>query len=106
MVQPLTAGDPMTSAKWLNCRLRDLQARLLEKAHTVSLPVISRLLRDQDYRLRSNDKSDEGHSPSERDRQFLYLHQVRQEYRQARQPILSVDTKKKELVGNFKNAGQ
>ena len=96
----------MSSAKWLNCRLRDLQARLLEKAHSVSLPVISRLLRDQDYHLHANVKDDEGRSPQDRDQQFLYLQQVRQTYKEAGDPILSVDTKKKELVGNFKNAGQ
>ena len=49
----------MCSDKWLNCRLRDLQARLEEKAHKVSLPVLSRLLRKRDYRLRSNVKENE-----------------------------------------------
>ncbi len=101
-----TAGDPMSAAKWLNCRLRDLQARLKQQAHTASLPVISRLLRQHDYGLRANHKSDEGKSPLERDQQFRYLIQQRQAFMQAGQPVLSVDTKKKELVGNFKNAGR
>src|SRR5438045_3184170 len=96
----------MNSTKWLNCRLRDLQTRLQEMAHTVSLPVIRRLLRQQDYRLRANQKNCEGNSPQGRDQQFLYLQQQRQAFVEARQPVLSVDTKKKELIGNFKNAGR
>jgi hypothetical protein len=96
----------MSTDKWLNCRLRDLQACLQEKAHAVSLPVVSRLLRQQDYRLRTNLKSDEGKSPEQRDQQFRYLQEQRQEFMDAGDPVLSVDTKKKELVGNFKNAGQ
>jgi len=96
----------MKADKWLNCRLRDLQAKLQEKAHWVSLPVISRLLKQRDYRLRVNRKNEEGKSPQERDQQFVYLQQQRQAFMTDGQPVLSVDTKKKELVGNFKNAGR
>ena len=96
----------MKADKWLNCRLRDLQAKLQEKAHWVSLPVISRLLKQRDYRLRVNRKNEEGKSPEERDQQFVYLQQQRQAFMTDGQPVLSVDTKKKELVGNFKNAGR
>jgi hypothetical protein len=96
----------MTQDKWLNCRLRDLQAKLEQTAHPVSLPVISRLLKQRDYRLRASQKRDEGPSPPQRDQQFVYLQQRRQEFQEAGQPVLSVDTKKKELVGNFKNAGR
>src|ERR1041385_639838 len=96
----------MNADKWLNCRLRDLQAKLAEKAHQISLPVISRLLKQRDYRLRANRKNEEGKSPPQRDQQFVYLQQQRQAFMQAGQPVLSVDTKKKELVGNFKNAGR
>src|ERR1051326_9562716 len=96
----------MNADKWLNCRLRDLQAKLAEKAHQISLPVISRLLKQRDYRLRANRKNEEGKSPPQRNQQFVYLQQQRQAFMQAGQPVLSVDTKKKELVGNFKNAGR
>ena len=96
----------MKADKWLNCRLRDLQAKLQEKAHWVSLPVISRLLKQRDYRLRVNRKNEEGKSPQERDQQFVYLQQQRQAFMTDGQPVLSVDTKKKELVGNFSNAGR
>jgi hypothetical protein len=96
----------MSQKKWLNCRLRDLQARLQEKAHAVSLPVLSRLLRQHDYRLRANVKGNEGNAPAQRDQQFRYLLGQRQQFQAAGQPVLSVDTKKKELVGDFKNAGR
>jgi hypothetical protein len=106
IVAPHTAGDPMRPLKWLNCRLCDLQARLLAKAHPISLPVISRLLKQQDYRLRVNSKRWEGKSPPERNAQFEYLLHQRQAHQAAGQPVLSVDTKKKELIGDFKNAGR
>ena len=96
----------MNTRKWLNCRLCDLQTRLIAKGHSVSLPVISRLLNKQDYRLRANIKAQEGASPQERDQQFAYLLCQRQQFSEAGQPVLSVDTKKKELVGDFKNNGR
>jgi hypothetical protein len=96
----------MSADKWLNCRLRDLQAKLQEKAHSISLPVISRLLKQRHYRLRVNRKNDEGQSPEDRDQQFVYLQQQRQAFQADGQPVLSVDTKKKEWVGHFKNAGR
>jgi hypothetical protein len=74
--------------------------------HAVSLPVISRLLRGHDYPLRSNRKEAEGASSPERDAQFSHIQEQRAEHEQAGQPTLSIDTKKKELVGDFKNAGQ
>src|SRR5258708_15784559 len=106
IIEPHTAGDPMTPRKWLNCRLRDIQAKLVERGHGVSLPVICRLLKAQDYGLRSNRKEAEGAKHPERDRQFAHIHEQRAAHEQAGQPTLSVDTKKKELVGNFKNAGR
>jgi hypothetical protein len=96
----------MSCAKWLNCRLRDLQAGLLNKAHGVSLPVLSRLLRKRDYRLRANVKQNEGSSPAERNLQFTYLQQQRHQFLEAGLPVVSIDTKKKELVGDFRNTGQ
>ena len=96
----------MNQDKWLNCRLQDVQTKLQEAAHNVSLPVISRLLKQRKYRLRVNHKDEEGRSPVDRDQQFLYLQQQREAFLAQGQPVLSVDTKKKELVGNFKNAGR
>ncbi len=92
----------MTAARWLNCRLRDLQERLAQQAHIASLPTLSRLLRRNDFRLRANVKTREGSCPPERDAQFVYLQQQRQQFLADGQPVLSVDTKKKELLGDFK----
>ena len=96
----------MTSSKWLNCRLRDIQERLLEQAHDVSLPVISRLLKAHDYHLRGNRKELEGAQSPERDQQFHHIYAERAAHTARGQPRISVDTKKKELIGDFKNAGQ
>jgi len=96
----------MSSRKWLNCRLRDIQERLDEQGHAVSLPVISRLLRKHDYHLRANRKEVAGKQHPDRDRQFKYIDEQRTEHQAAGHPVISVDTKKKELVGNFKNPGQ
>jgi Rhodopirellula transposase DDE domain len=96
----------MSMRKWLNCRLRDIQAKMVELGHGVSLPVISRLLKAHDYRLCANCKDAEGADHADRDCQFTYIHEQRGWHEQAAQPTLSIDTKKKELVGNFKNAGQ
>jgi len=95
----------MNTPKWLHCRLCDLQARLVAKGHPISLPVISRLLKKRDYRLRAHVKTQEGVSPRDRDQQFAYLLTQRQQFSEAGQPILSIDPKKKELVGDFKNPG-
>ena len=83
----------MGKAKWLNCRLNDVRERLTEVGHGVRCPVISRWLKAAGYRLRLNVK--------ERDRQFDYIREQRQMHQQAGQPTIRVDTKKKELVGNF-----
>ena len=96
----------MSAKKWLNCRLRDIQEKLSGYKMQVSLPVISRLLKAHDYRLRVNHKVFEGERRPERDQQFAHIQEQREVHRRDGQPCLSVDTKKKELVGNFKNAGR
>lgn len=106
MVEPYTGGDPMSEQRWLNCRLTDI-AEALDETQCVSTPVISRLLQQHHYRLRVNHKTIEstaGHP--DRNQQFEYLHQQRAAHQAAGQPTLSLDTKKKELIGNFKNAGR
>lgn len=96
----------MGRGKWLNCRLSDLQRKLVAVGHGVSVPVISRLLKAAGYHLRQNTKQREETNHPQRGRQFEYLAEQRVYFQQMGQPILSVDTKKKELVGNFKNGGQ
>lgn len=96
----------MGETRWLNCRLADI-AEKLDAAHTVSLPVLSRLLHKHHYRLHVNHKTIEKTAAHpERNQQFEYLYQQRNAHQAAGQPTLSLDTKKKELVGNFKNAGR
>ena len=96
----------MSDQKWLNCRLSDIRQQLDARGHRVSKPVISRLLRAHGYSLRANVKQQAGKQHPERDQQFQHLHAQRAVHQAAGQPVISVDTKKKELVGNFKNAGQ
>ena len=96
----------MSNQKWLNCRLSDLRQRLEHQGHRVSKPVISRILRKHGYSLRANLKQAAGADHPDRDQQFRYIQLQRTQHLEANQPVISVDTKKKELVGNFKNAGQ
>ncbi len=96
----------MNEAKWLNCRLTDLRRALAVRGHRVSKPVISRLLRAHGYSLRANVKQEAGQQHPDRERQFQYMRAQRAAHLERNQPVISVDTKKKELVGNFKNRGQ
>ncbi len=96
----------MSEQKWLNCRLSDIRQQLEARGYRVSKPVISRLLRAHDYSLRANVKQQAGNQHPDRDRQFQQLQAQRAAHQAAGQPVISVDTKKKELVGNFKNGGQ
>jgi hypothetical protein len=84
----------------------DIEARLEAQGHGVSQPVISRLLKKHDYCLRVNSKQRESQPHPDRNCQFEYILEQRRQHQERGQPRLSVDTKKKELVGNFKNAGR
>jgi len=96
----------MSDRKWLNCRLIDIQERLDVQDHGVSKPVISRLLKQNGYSLKANAKEQASRQHPDRDKQFEHIQAQRAEHQAERQPVISVDTKKKELVGNFKNPGQ
>ena len=84
----------MSAQKWLNCRLRDIQKRLVTREYGVSLPVISRLLRKHKYSLKSNRKAREGVQKSEREAQFKHIYAQRAAHKARGQPYISVDTKK------------
>lgn len=104
---PETAGDPMSEQKWVRSSLRRLSERLEQVGHAASPPTVGRLLRKLGYSLRVNVKKHEGSSThAQRQQQFVYLETQQQAFATAGLPIISVDTKKKELIGNFKNAGQ
>jgi len=96
----------MSDQKWLNCRLTDLRQRLDGQGQRVSKPVISRILRAHGSSLRATVKPAAGSQHPDRDQQFGYIRMQRTQHGEANQPGSSVDTKKQELVGNFKNAGQ
>ncbi|HEU5375658.1 MAG TPA: ISAzo13 family transposase, partial [Ktedonobacteraceae bacterium] len=107
MVQPETAGDPMSELKWVRSSLRHLSRRLEEAGHAASPPTVGRLLRKLGYSLRVNVKKHEASAAHpDRQSQFEVIENQRQVFQAAGWPIISVDTKKKELIGDFKNAGR
>jgi len=96
----------MCDQKWVRSSLRQLSTRLADAGHPISPPTVGRLLVDLDYALHVNAKKVEARSDhADRDAQFTYIAAQRQAFTDAHLPIISVDTKKKELIGNFKNAG-
>jgi len=106
-VAPETAGDPMSDQKWVRSSLRTLSARLREAGHKASPPTVGRLLKTLDYALHVNAKKVEARSDqADRDAPFGHIADQRQAFTDAGLPIVSVDTKKKELIGAFKNAGR
>jgi hypothetical protein len=105
LAEPVTGGDPMSSAKYVRRSLQTLSDQLGEMGHQACPTTVAELLRDLDYTLRVNVKRLTGPSHPDRDRQFTYVAGLIEKFRAAGLPILSVDAKKKELVGNFANAG-
>jgi hypothetical protein len=103
LVENQIAGDPMSEQKWVRDSLRQLQAKL---DNQVSHMTVGRLLRAMNYGLKANNKQLTGPRHPDREAQFGYIQEQIKRFRQAGWPIISVDGKKKELIGNFKNAGQ
>ncbi|MEJ2265125.1 MAG: ISAzo13 family transposase [Anaerolineales bacterium] len=103
LVESETGGDPMSERKWVRSSLRHLQEKLEGQ---VSHTTIGRLLREMDYSLKVNVKRLTGDPHPDREQQFTYIESQKQAFLQAGWPVISVDSKKKELIGNFKNAGQ
>ncbi len=101
-----TAGDPASSSKWTHRSLRTLRKGLRRRGIKLSDKTIARLLRQQGFSLRTNRKRLARTQDPRRDRQFRYLTRLRRLYVRRGLPVISVDTKKKELVGNFKNPGR
>ena len=106
LVEPTTRGDPMAALLWTSRSLRNLADALQAMGHRVKHNVVGDLLRQLDYSLQSNRKTREGASNPDRDAQFEYINGQMKVALAAAQPVISVDTKKKELVGDFKNAGR
>ena len=106
LVNPHTRGDPMNPLLWTNKSLRNLEEALKEKKFTVSYVTVGELLKSLGYSLQSNKKTDEGSSAPDRDAQFEYINETVLSFMKVNEPVISVDCKKKELIGNFKNGGQ
>jgi transposase len=101
-----TAGDPTCLLRWTSKSTRTIAKELTRQGHKVSHTTVMRLLHQMHYSLRGNVKNIEGQQHPQRDAQFRYLHERVKAFLQAQQPVISVDTKKKEKVGQFKNPGR
>jgi hypothetical protein len=106
LVDSSTRGDPESPLRWTCKSLRNLADELHAQGHKVSHVVVGKLLKSQDYSLQTNVKVLEGNQSPDRNAQFEHINAAVATALQANQPVISVDTKKKELVGAYKNAGQ
>jgi len=100
LVDPETCGDPMRPLRWTCKSTRQMAAELSKKGFDISHTVVAELLHDLGYSLQANVKAIEGSDHPDRDRQFRHINKLVAKYLDAGQPVISVDTKKKELVGN------
>lgn len=106
MVEPETAGNPMNGQKWVRSSLRHLSKELDAQGHSACPKTVGRLLKKLNYSLKANVKRLAGSQHPDRNTQFEYIETQRQLFLSNGWPAISVDAKKKELIGNFKNAGQ
>src|SRR4051812_35070286 len=106
LVDPATRGDPMSPLRWTCKSTRHLAAALGTMGHHVSHQTVARLLTESGYNLQANRKTEEGKGHPDRDAQFEHINRKVRSFQRRGQPVVSVDTKKKELVGNYKNPGQ
>ena len=106
LVEPSTRGDPESALRWTCKSLRVLAGELVRLGHTVSYRTVGRLLKYLDYRLQANRKTLEGGQHADRDAQFEYINAQAKRQFKTDNPAISVDTKKKELVGAYKNGGR
>ena len=106
LIDPVTRGDPESPLRWTSKSLRHLEQQLRQQGYSISASVIGQLLWEQGYRLQANRKTLEGRAHPDRDAQFQYLAQRVEVFQQQDQPVISVDAKKKERIGNFKNGGR
>ena len=106
LVEPTTRGDPESPLRWTCKSTRRLSEELSQQGHRVSHMTVAQLLGDLGYSLQSPRKTQEGKQHPDRDAQFAYIQKQSIAYQRRNQPVVSVDTKKKELVGNYDNGGQ
>jgi hypothetical protein len=106
MLEPVTRGHPESVLKWTCLSTRTLAAALKKKGHIVSHTKVGELLKEAGFSLQSNSKRIEGNDHPDRNEQFMYINNKTEKYIANSYPAISVDTKKKELIGNFKNGGK
>ena len=106
LVEPDERGDPMSPLRWTAKSLRVLAGELTRQGHRAGADTVADLLREEGFSLQGNAKTIEGSQVPDRDAQFRYLNEQVREHRDAGEPVVSVDTKKKELVGNYHNGGR
>jgi hypothetical protein len=106
LVEPLARGDPQSPLRWTCKSTRTLAAELVRQHHPVSHEKVAQLLRAMDYSLQGNRKTEEGADHPDRDAQFQYINDQVGLALAGRRPVISVDTKKKELIGNYENKGR
>lgn len=106
LVAPVTRGDPESPLRWTAKGTRRLAAELRAQGHSVSARTVAKLLRDHEYSLQATHKTIEGKQHPDRNAQFEHINDQTKSFQAANQPVISVDTKKKELIGQFANKGQ
>ncbi|HEX2715836.1 MAG TPA: ISAzo13 family transposase [Candidatus Acidoferrales bacterium] len=107
IVDPSTRGDPMAPLKWVSKSLPHIVSELSRRGYAISSTTVSKLLQEElGYSLQALQKTREGASHPDRDAQFQYINRQCQAFQQRHQPVISIDSKKKELVGDFKNGGR
>lgn len=106
LVEPSTRGDPESPLRWVSKSTRNISLELKKAGKEVSHALVARLLARLGYRLQANRKTEEGGNHPDRDAQFLFIAATTKDMQSRNQPVISVDTKKKELIGNFKNNGR
>src|SRR5215471_2850984 len=106
LVEPDERGDPMSPLRWTTKSTRTLAAELTRLGHKVGADTVGDLLREEGFSLQGNAKTIEGAQHPDRDAQFRYISEQARAHQDAGDPVVSVDTKKKELVGEFANGGK
>ena len=106
LVEPESRGDPMTPLRWTSKSLRTLAAELGAAGFQVSATLVQRLLHEAGYSLQGNAKTLEGTQHADRDAQFRHIHDTAAQYAASGDPVVSIDCKKKEIVGLYKNNGK
>ncbi len=106
LIEPLTRGDPESSLRWTCKSTRRLADELTAKQHQISPRKVAQLLHQLDYSLQANRKTREGINHPDRNAQFEYIYEGVRKFHRSGQPVVSVDTKKKELLGDFSNVGK